>query len=67
MPKLTIKDIREYQDRINIVRANGFKAKDFKKLGREIRDKFNLTDRQAISILNGNSDEILKILELEDM
>ncbi|MBM7869335.1 hypothetical protein JOC70_000804 [Clostridium pascui] len=67
MLKLTLKDVREYQDRMNVVRANGFKAKDFKELGRELRDKFNLTDRQAISILNGKSDEILSILEMEEI
>lgn len=67
MAKITIEDIREYQNRLETVKANGFKVKDFKELGRELRDKFNLTDRQAISILNGESDEILKILEMEVM
>ena len=66
MSKLTIKDIKEYQGKMEIVKANGFKANDFKALGRELRDKFNITDRQAINILNNKSDEILKILEEQE-
>jgi len=67
MAKLTIKDIREYQGKMETVKANGFTAKEFKTLGRELRDKFNLTDREAIDILNNKQDEILEILErMED-
>ncbi len=36
---------------------------NFKALGRELRDRFNLTDRQAINILNNKTDEILEILK----
>ncbi len=63
MNKITIKDMREYQKKMIKVRANGFKANDYKALGRELRDKFSLTDREAISILQNKSDEMLKILE----
>lgn len=63
---ITIGDIREYQDRMFTVKINGFTARDFKALGRELRDKFNLTDREAICILNGNDTEILKILEKQE-
>lgn len=66
MNKITIKDIKEYQEKMEVVKANGFKAKDFKALGRELRDKFNLTDRQAIDILNNKSDEILEILRNQE-
>ncbi|MCD3277470.1 hypothetical protein [Clostridium botulinum] len=65
MAKITIENIREYQNRLALVKANGFKVKDFKELGRELRDTFDLTDRQAINILNNKSEEILKILEEE--
>lgn len=64
--KLTISDIREYQNKMEIVKSNGFKASEFKALGRELRDKFNLTDREAINILNGKDEEILKILEKQE-
>jgi hypothetical protein len=66
MSNIKIKDIREYQNRMKQVKANGFKATEFKTLGRELRDKFNLTDRQAIDILNNNVYAILKILEMEE-
>ncbi|MCD3252350.1 hypothetical protein [Clostridium botulinum] len=65
MAKITIENIGEYQNRLALVKANGFKVKDFKELGRELRDTFDLTDRQAINILNNKSEEILKILEEE--
>ncbi|UYZ36768.1 hypothetical protein OD350_03600 [Clostridium beijerinckii] len=67
MPKLTINDVKEYQEKMEVVKSNGFKASDFKALGRELRDKFNLTDRQAIDILNKNSDEILEILKEQEI
>jgi hypothetical protein len=61
--EITISDIREYQRRMEIVKANGFKAGDYKALGRELVDKFDLTAREAIAILGNKGDEILKILE----
>ena len=61
--KIKITDIREYQTRMEQVKANGFRACDYKALGKELRDKFNLTDREAINILLGKDGEILKLLE----
>lgn len=34
MARLTIKDVREYQGKMEVVKTNGFKASDFKALGR---------------------------------
>lgn len=59
MAKLTISIIEEYQKRRDKLRTIG----EFKALGRELRDKFNLTDMQAINILNRKSDEIFQILK----
>jgi hypothetical protein len=64
---IKISDIREYQQRMEEVKANGFRADDFKSLGRELRDKFGLTDREAIDILNGKDEAILKILEKQEV
>lgn len=66
MYKLTIKDIKKYQDRMKVVKANGFKASDFKSLGKELKNKFNLTVSQVTAILNNRSDEILEILKNQD-
>jgi len=63
MKKITIVEIREYQKRMEIVKKNGFKAIEFKELGRELRDEFNLTDRDAVNILTNQHEEILKILD----
>ncbi len=60
---ITAKDILEYQDRIDELKnSNKFTANNYKSLGRELRDKFNLTDRQAIDILNKKQDIVLEIL-----
>lgn len=59
MAKLTISIIEEYQKRRDRLKTIG----EFKALGRELRDKFNLTDMQAINILNRKSDEVLQILK----
>jgi hypothetical protein len=56
---LKISDIREYQERRKALKTIG----EFKALGRELRDKFGLTDREAIDIMNGDNEAILKILE----
>lgn len=61
-PKLTFADIKEYQDKMKIIKKNGFRADEFKALGRDLRDKFGLKDIEAINILNGVAEEILKIL-----
>lgn len=52
-------DIREFQERKKDVKTIG----EFKDLGRELRDKFSSTDKEAIDILNGRDDKILQILE----
>jgi len=63
---IKISDIREYQLKMETVKANGFRANEYKTLGRELRDKFSLTDREAIDILNGKDEAILKILEKQE-
>ena len=59
---ITIKDIREFQGKREAIKTIG----EFKALGRELRDKFNLTDREAIDILNNDYEAILKILERKE-
>jgi len=59
---LTAKDVQEYHDKLETIKTIG----EFKALGRELRDKFNLTDRQAIDILNGKANEILEILASQE-
>lgn len=49
--KLTAKAVLEYQERIKGLKTIG----QFKELGREIRDRHNLTDRQAIDVLNNQN------------
>lgn len=60
---LTINDIKEYQERMKEVKRNGFKAKDFKELGRELQGKFDLTVPEVTAILNNRAEEILEILK----
>ena len=52
------KDVQEYREKLKTVKTIG----EFKELGRELRDKFSLTDRQALDILNGGTDEVLEVL-----
>ncbi len=53
---MTAKDIQEFQDRKSKLKTIG----EFKELGRELRDKFKLTDMEAINLLNGKHEmEIL--------
>jgi len=56
--KLTASMVLEYKKRIKNCKNIG----EWKALGREIRDRHNLTDREAISILNGRHDDILRII-----
>lgn len=56
---ITIEIIREYQSRASKLKTIG----EWKALGREVRDKFGLTDRQAICILNNDPQAILDLLE----
>ncbi len=60
MNKLTAKDIVEYQNRKEDLKTIG----EFKELGRELRDKFDLTDREALDILNDRN--ILEILSKKE-
>lgn len=55
--------MRRYQERLKELGSDGFIAKNFKALGRELRDEFNLKDREAISILLNKHDEMFEILE----
>lgn len=67
MNKITIKDVREYQKRMKQLQDTGvFTIGNFKMLGRQLRDKFNLTDLDAINILNNNEEQILNILERQE-
>ena len=60
--KLTVSIIKQYQKRKKELKTIG----QFKKLGRELRDKFKLTDSEAIDILNKRSDKILDILQRKE-
>lgn len=61
---LTAKIVLEYQKKLKSNKI--LTGTIFKELGIELRDKFGLTDRQAIDILNGKNDEVLKILASQD-
>lgn len=56
--KLTAKTVKEYQAKKEQIETIG----EFKALGRELKDKYNLTDREAIDILNSKNDEVIKML-----
>ena len=59
---ITAEEIKEYRTRLKGIKKIG----EFKKLGREIRDRHKLTDMQAIAVLNTkNVDSILELLEVE--
>ena len=60
---ITIKDIIEYQEKMKKVKANGFKANEYKALGRELQEKFNLSVPEVTAILNNRAEEILEILK----
>jgi hypothetical protein len=60
--KIKMSDIRGYQAKRQELKTIG----EFKTLGRELRDKFNLTDMEAIDILNNRSEGILKLLERQE-
>lgn len=60
---ITIEDIKRYQNKMEKVKTNGFIASEFKALGRELQQEFNLTVPQVTSILNNRADEILEILK----
>jgi hypothetical protein len=62
--KISISDMREYRRRWQ--EAPQKTAVIFKTLGIELRDKYELPDREAIDILHGNDEGILKILERQE-
>lgn len=57
--KITMKDISKYLSRINSKTS----LKEWKKTTIELRNKFNLTDMEAINIMNGRVDSIVKVLQ----
>lgn len=63
--KLTAKAVTEYQQRLQNMKP--LRAGPYKALGRELRDKFGLTDREAIDLMNGRNElEILSKYESEE-
>ena len=61
--KMTAKDILEFQKRKDAIKTIG----EFKTLGIELRDKYQLTDREAIDLLNNkNVLEIMARMEYDD-
>jgi len=48
--RLTATIIKEYQERKEEIKTIG----EYKELGRELRDQFGLSDREAIDLLNNN-------------
>lgn len=61
--KLTASDCVEYREKANSLKTAG----EYKELGRELRDKFGLTDKEAIDIMNNtNVIDIIAKYESED-
>ena len=58
MEKLTAAAVLEYQTRKQNLEP--FTAQNFKALGRELRDRYGLTDREALDILADR--DVLQIL-----
>ena len=50
--KLTAQIIKEYQNRKRNLKTIG----EFKELGRELKNLYGLTDREAIDLLNGKNE-----------
>jgi predicted phosphoribosyltransferase len=55
--KLNAKVILEYQEKVKRITLT---TSEFEAISRELRDKYNLTDREVIDILNDRN--VLKIL-----
>jgi len=55
--KLNVKVILEYQEKVKRITLT---TSEFEAIIRELRDKYNLTDREAIDILNDRN--VLEIL-----
>ena len=64
---ITIKDIIEYQEKMKKVKSNGFKANEYKALGRELQEKFNLSVPEVTAILNNRAEDILEILKKQEV
>ena len=64
---ITIKDITVYQEKMKKVKANGFKANEYKALGRELQEKFNLSVPEVTAILNNRAEDILEILKKQEV
>lgn len=62
MEKLKISDVRAYQKIRKGLKTIG----GFKNLGREMRDRYGLTDKEAIAILDSDHEAILLILEKQE-
>lgn len=57
-------DVIRYQEKMKIIKSNGFKAKDFKELGREMQQEFpELSVPQITAVLNNRLEEIFEILD----
>jgi len=60
MEKLTPSVVIEYQEKSNLLQTFG----EYKALGCEFRDKYGLTDREAIDLMNNR--DVLRILSTKD-
>lgn len=57
--QITMDDIRNYLSRIN----NKTNLKQWKEVTIELRDEFNLSDFEAMNIMNGREYAILEVLK----
>lgn len=57
--QITMRDISKYLGRVNCKTS----LAEWKKITIELRDKFNLTDFEAINIMNGRVDAIVAVLK----
>ena len=63
--RITIGAIEKYQVKFSKLKAirGDCTIGEFKTLGRKLRDKYNLTDMEAINILRSDHEKILAILK----
>jgi hypothetical protein len=59
---ITVTEILIYQERAKNCKTIG----EFKEVGRELRDKFNITDSQALSLINNRKNILNVISEIEN-
>ena len=57
--QITMWDISNYLSKVN----SSTSLEDWKKVTIEFRDKFGLTEMEAIGIMSGRIDSIIKVLE----